>query len=176
MSQKEKEVKQSAAAVSYTHLDVYKRQAEQSAKVLQIAVEGFSLHCQPGKLFLVHISAPSRLRRPCADDPPARAFDALPFSDIIIHYRAHDCILRYTRAVSYTHLQEVLLPQGIHDFAIRLDSGDLTYLSKKARRMLDAAGLQSCKIVASNSRDEYITVSYTHLQPGPPPYAASPPP
>ena len=47
--------------------------------------------------------------------------------------------------------QEVLLPQGIHDFAIRLDSGDLTYLSKKARRMLDAAGLQSCKIVASNS-------------------------
>ena len=52
--------------------------------------------------------------------------------------------------------QEVLLPQGIHDFAIRLDSGDLTYLSKKARRMLDAAGLQSCKIVASNSLDEYI--------------------
>ena len=52
--------------------------------------------------------------------------------------------------------QEVLLPQGIHDFAIRLDSGDLTYLSKKARRMLDAAGLQSCKIVASNSLDEDI--------------------
>ncbi|MEG1878266.1 MAG: nicotinate phosphoribosyltransferase [Pseudoflavonifractor sp.] len=52
--------------------------------------------------------------------------------------------------------QEVLLPQGITDCAIRLDSGDLTYLSQKARKMLDAAGLQSCKIVASNSLDEYI--------------------
>jgi nicotinate phosphoribosyltransferase len=37
-----------------------------------------------------------------------------------------------------------------------MDSGDLTYLSKKARSMLDAAGLESCKIVASNSLDEYI--------------------
>ena len=52
--------------------------------------------------------------------------------------------------------QEVLLPQGITECAIRLDSGDLTYLSRKAREMLDAAGLTSCKIVASNSLDEYI--------------------
>ncbi|MCI8593739.1 MAG: nicotinate phosphoribosyltransferase [Oscillospiraceae bacterium] len=52
--------------------------------------------------------------------------------------------------------QEVLLPQGITDCAIRLDSGDLTYLSRKARKMLDAAGLTDCKIVASNSLDEYI--------------------
>lgn len=52
--------------------------------------------------------------------------------------------------------REVLVPQGITNCAIRLDSGDLTYLSKKARRMLDAAGFQSCKIVASNSLDEYI--------------------
>ncbi|NCB63288.1 MAG: nicotinate phosphoribosyltransferase, partial [Clostridia bacterium] len=52
--------------------------------------------------------------------------------------------------------KEILLPQGITNFAIRLDSGDLTYLSKKARKMLDAAGLTSCKIVASNSLDEYI--------------------
>ena len=52
--------------------------------------------------------------------------------------------------------QEVLLPQGITSCAIRLDSGDLTYLSRKARRMLDAAGLTECKIVASNSLDEYI--------------------
>ena len=36
--------------------------------------------------------------------------------------------------------QEVLLPQGITNCAIRLDSGDLTYLSRKARKMLDAAG------------------------------------
>ena len=52
--------------------------------------------------------------------------------------------------------QEVLLPQGITNCAIRLDSGDLTYLSRKARKMLDAAGLPQCKIVASNSLDEYI--------------------
>jgi nicotinate phosphoribosyltransferase len=52
--------------------------------------------------------------------------------------------------------QEVLLPQGITDCAIRLDSGDLTYLSQKARKMLDQAGLVDCKIVASNSLDEYI--------------------
>ena len=52
--------------------------------------------------------------------------------------------------------QEVLLPQGITHCAIRLDSGDLTYLSGKAREMLDAAGLTDCKIVASNSLDEYI--------------------
>jgi len=39
---------------------------------------------------------------------------------------------------------------------IRLDSGDLTYLSRKARKMLDDAGFPQCKIVASNSLDEYI--------------------
>ncbi len=39
---------------------------------------------------------------------------------------------------------------------IRIDSGDVTYLSKKARQMLDEAGLQDCKIVVSNSLDEYL--------------------
>ena len=52
--------------------------------------------------------------------------------------------------------QEVLLPQGITKCGIRLDSGDLTYLSQKAREMLDEAGLTGCKIVASNALDEYI--------------------
>ena len=52
--------------------------------------------------------------------------------------------------------KDILLPQGITNCAIRLDSGDLTYLSRKARKMLDAAGLTECKIVASNSLDEYI--------------------
>ncbi len=52
--------------------------------------------------------------------------------------------------------QNVLLPQGIQNCAIRIDSGDITYLSKKARKMLDAAGLTQCKIVASNSLDETI--------------------
>lgn len=45
---------------------------------------------------------------------------------------------------------------GITAGGIRIDSGDLTYLSKKARAMLDNAGLPGIKIVASNSLDEYI--------------------
>jgi nicotinate phosphoribosyltransferase len=52
--------------------------------------------------------------------------------------------------------KEVLLPQGIIKFAIRLDSGDISYLSKEARKLLDEAGLHDCKIVASNSLDEYL--------------------
>ena len=52
--------------------------------------------------------------------------------------------------------KEVLLPQGITQCGIRLDSGDITYLSKKARKMLDEAGLYDCKIVVSNSLDENI--------------------
>lgn len=43
--------------------------------------------------------------------------------------------------------------------AIRLDSGDLAYLSKKARKMLDEAGLNYVKIVASNQLDEYLIKS-----------------
>ena len=41
-------------------------------------------------------------------------------------------------------------------YGIRLDSGDLAYLSKQARKMLDEAGLEECQIVVSNSLDEYI--------------------
>lgn len=52
--------------------------------------------------------------------------------------------------------KEVLIPKGITNFAIRLDSGDISYLSKKARQILDDAGLFMCKITASNSLDEYL--------------------
>ena len=52
--------------------------------------------------------------------------------------------------------KEVLAPMGITKCGIRLDSGDLTYLSQKAREMLDEAGLTECKIFASNALDEYI--------------------
>ena len=45
---------------------------------------------------------------------------------------------------------------GITRGGIRIDSGDLAYLSRKARRMLDEAGLTDIKIIASNSLDEYI--------------------
>lgn len=52
--------------------------------------------------------------------------------------------------------REVLKPMGITKCAIRIDSGDIAYLTKKVRKMLDAAGFPQCKIVISNSLDEYI--------------------
>lgn len=52
--------------------------------------------------------------------------------------------------------KEVLVPMGKTEFSIRLDSGDISYLSKKARKMLDEAGLKNCKITVSNSLDEYL--------------------
>ena len=51
---------------------------------------------------------------------------------------------------------EVLRPLGIKQCGIRLDSGDIAYLSREARKMLDDAGWESCKISASNSLDEYL--------------------
>ena len=51
---------------------------------------------------------------------------------------------------------EVLRPKGITKCAIRLDSGDIAYLTREARRMLDEAGWESCTITCSNSLDEYI--------------------
>ena len=51
---------------------------------------------------------------------------------------------------------EEVLPRGFRPKGIRIDSGDITYLSKKARKMLDEAGFPDCKIVASNSLDEII--------------------
>ena len=51
---------------------------------------------------------------------------------------------------------EVLRPKGITKCGIRLDSGDIAYLTREARKMLDAAGWRSCQISASNSLDEYL--------------------
>ena len=51
---------------------------------------------------------------------------------------------------------EVLKPLGITKCGIRLDSGDIAYLSREARKMLDDAGWTECQISASNSLDEYI--------------------
>ena len=55
--------------------------------------------------------------------------------------------------------REVLEPMGKRLKGIRIDSGDLAYLSKKIRRMLDDAGLNDCKIVVSNSLDEFTITS-----------------
>ena len=60
---------------------------------------------------------------------------------------------------------EVLEPMGKRLMGIRIDSGDLAYLSKRVRKMLDEAGLPDCKIVVSNSLDEF-TVSSLLTQQG----------
>lgn len=54
---------------------------------------------------------------------------------------------------------EVLKPKGYRPKAVRLDSGDLAYLSKKVRKILDEAGYEDCKICATNSLDEYLIKS-----------------
>ena len=51
---------------------------------------------------------------------------------------------------------DVLKPLGIKKCGIRLDSGDIAYLSRKARKMLDEAGWTECTITVSNSLDEYL--------------------
>ena len=51
---------------------------------------------------------------------------------------------------------DVLKPLGITKCGIRLDSGDMAYLSQKAREMLDEAGWTDCKISVSNSLDEHL--------------------
>ena len=51
---------------------------------------------------------------------------------------------------------EVLAPMGHRPKAVRIDSGDIAYLSKRARAMLDAAGYPDVEIIATNSLDEYI--------------------
>lgn len=51
---------------------------------------------------------------------------------------------------------EEIVPRGYRPKGIRIDSGDLAYLSKECRRILDEAGYPDCKIVASSSLDEYV--------------------
>lgn len=51
---------------------------------------------------------------------------------------------------------EILKPLGKRPLGIRIDSGDITYLTKKARKMLDDAGYPDAKICISNSLDEYL--------------------
>lgn len=55
--------------------------------------------------------------------------------------------------------KEVLEPMGKRLLGIRIDSGDLAYLTKRTRKMLDEAGLNDCKIVISNSLDEFTITS-----------------
>ena len=54
---------------------------------------------------------------------------------------------------------EVIVPKGFRPNAVRLDSGDLSYLSKKVREILDKAGFEDCKICGTNALDEYVISS-----------------
>lgn len=56
---------------------------------------------------------------------------------------------------------EIVVPAGHRPKGVRIDSGDIAYLSKKARKMLDDAGFSDVKIIASNSLDEYIISDLT---------------
>jgi nicotinate phosphoribosyltransferase len=53
-------------------------------------------------------------------------------------------------------IKDLLIPMGATNYSIRIDSGDLTYLAKQSRALLDEAGLQNCKIVVSNALDERL--------------------
>lgn len=55
--------------------------------------------------------------------------------------------------------KEVLEPMGKRLKGVRIDSGDLAYLTKKSRKLLDEAGLTDCKIIISNSLDEFTITS-----------------
>jgi len=54
---------------------------------------------------------------------------------------------------------EVIVPKGYRPKAVRLDSGDLAYLSKKVRKILDDAGFEDCKICGTNALDETLISS-----------------
>ena len=55
--------------------------------------------------------------------------------------------------------KEYLEPNGYRMQGVRIDSGDMAYLSKKIRKALDEAGMEDCNIVVSNSLDEYLIQS-----------------
>ncbi|WP_230267566.1 nicotinate phosphoribosyltransferase [Allobaculum fili] len=60
--------------------------------------------------------------------------------------------------------KEYLEPNGHRLKGVRIDSGDMAYLSKKIRRRLDEEGMQDCSIVVSNSLDEYLIESLVDRQ------------
>ncbi|MFI3249677.1 MAG: nicotinate phosphoribosyltransferase [Eubacteriales bacterium] len=91
-------------------------------------------------------------------DSELEAFDAycdIYHDNVVLLVDTYD-VLKSGVPNAITSFHKVLKNRKMKNFGIRLDSGDLTYLSIKAREMLDQAGLEDCKIVASNALDEYI--------------------
>ncbi len=88
-----------------------------------------------------------------------QAFDAYANAqpdNITLLVDTYDTLAGVTRAIE---TGRTLRSRGKRLDAIRLDSGDLAYLSIEARRLLDAAGFNDTKIVASNDLDEYTIES-----------------
>ncbi len=74
-------------------------------------------------------------------------------------YPDNPCLLIDTYNVlksGVPHAIEIFKKHGITKCSVRIDSGDITYLSKRTRKMLDEAGLTDCRIIVSNALDEYI--------------------
>lgn len=87
------------------------------------------------------------------------------FSDYIRTHRGESIILLIdtydTLRCGIVNAIRAFRDNGIDDsyapgYGIRLDSGDLAYLSQEVRQRLDAAGLHQCKVFATNSLDEYL--------------------
>lgn len=80
----------------------------------------------------------------------------------------HNCVLlvdTYDTLTGVQHAIEVgrrLRERGFELLGIRLDSGDLTWLSRQARRLLDEAGFSQTRIIASNDLDEYQIARLRH--------------
>ena len=91
------------------------------------------------------------------DEPEAfRAYAAAMPNNCVFLVDTYDTLEGVSRAIETGHW---LRAQGHEMAGIRLDSGDLAYLSIEARRMLDAAGFAKAIIVASNDLDEHIIAS-----------------
>ena len=125
--------------VSYTHLDVYKRQIVD--REFGIPALGTMAHSWV-QLFDSELEA---FRAYAKEYPDSCTLLVDTYST-----------LKSGVPNAIQVFNEVIVPAGFRPKAIRIDSGDITYLSKKARKMLDDAGFPDCQITASNSLDEYI--------------------
>lgn len=109
-----------------------------------------------GKLFGIPVAGTQAHSWVMAFDDEQESFqayaEALP-NNCVFLVDTYDSLKGVEKAIE---VGKWLKEQGYPMLGIRLDSGDLNYLSIEARRMLDAAGFEDAKIVASNDLDEYL--------------------
>lgn len=109
-----------------------------------------------GKLFGIPVSGTVAHSWIMAFDSELEAFDAyakaMP-NNVVLLVDTYDSLEGVRHAVEIAKRLEA---DGKRLLGVRLDSGDLSYLSIEARRILDAAGFEDCAIVASNELDEFL--------------------